>query len=56
MTKNEMSYLTNGFRKIMSKMQKETEKSKKYLRNVDTNVILYLNKRFLIFKSIVQYR
>lgn len=46
MTKNEMSYLTLGFPKIMSKMQEMTEKNKKYLRNVVTNVIMQLNKRF----------
>ena len=40
MTKNEMSYLTSGFPKNMSKNKKMTEKSRKYLRNVDTNVIL----------------
>jgi hypothetical protein len=56
MTKNEMSYLTAYYEKIMSKIQKITEKCKKYLRNVSTNAILYLNTRCSVFKSIVQFR
>ena len=40
MTKNEMSILTRYYEKIMSKQWKVTEKYKKYLRNVVTNVIL----------------
>lgn len=56
MTKNEMSYLTCYFAKIMSTCLKITEKTKKYLRNVVTNVILYVNTRFGIVKSAVQYR
>ncbi len=40
MTKIEMSYLTAYYEKIMSKNEKITEKYKKYLRNVATNVIL----------------
>ena len=55
MTKNEMSYLTPYYEKIMSKTRKITEKYKKYLRNVVTNVILYVNTRFRSFKSEVQY-
>ena len=46
MTKKEMFYLTAYYEKIMSKIRKITEKYKKYLRNVSTNVILYLNTRF----------
>lgn len=40
MTKRKMSYLTSYYEKIMSKIRKITEKYKKYLRNVVTNVIL----------------
>ena len=56
MTKREMSFLTACYEKILSNIQKITEKYKKYLRNVSTNVILYLNTRFGTDKSTVQYR
>ena len=46
MTKNEMSYLTSYFTKIVSNLIEMTEKIKKYLRNVETNVILYMNIRY----------
>lgn len=48
MTKYEMFYLTIYYEKIMSGFLKITEKCKKYLRNVLTNDILYLNTRFII--------
>jgi hypothetical protein len=56
MTKSEMSFLTVCYEKIVTKNVKITEKIKKYLRNVVTNVILYMNIRFNTFKSGVQYR
>jgi hypothetical protein len=40
MTKNEMSYLTLCFAKILSTRRKITENIKKYLLNAETNVIL----------------
>ena len=40
MTKSKMFYLTAYYEKIMSKTGKITDKYKKYLRDVSTNVIL----------------
>lgn len=54
MTKIEMSYLTAYYAKIKLKNQKITEKTKKYLRNVVTNVILDLSTRFSTSQSGVQ--
>ena len=50
-----MSYLTSCYVKIMSKMQEITEKYKKHLRNVVTNVIIETNKIIYDFKLIVQF-
>ena len=54
MEKNKMSYLTLHYVKIMSKLQEITEKYKKYLRNVVTNVIIKMNKIICNFKLLVQ--
>ena len=48
-----MSYLTLCYVKIMSKTQEITEKYKKYLRNVVTNVILRMSKEIYYFKLFV---
>lgn len=54
MEKNEMSYLTACYVKIMSKIQEITEKYKKYLLNVVTNGIIKMSKIICGFKLIVQ--